>query len=318
MRAFVYLAAAVAIVLLSACKDGAAAMLPDSGGRPYETLIVANDKAAGLVVDSALSRDAAALPQPEPEFDTSLADSAGLNSMTRLARSIVVVTAGKAVFSKTRIRYDKDVWAKGQMVVYINTPDAARLKLDMAAMGSRLVSLLTRFEMNKAIKRLATCRNTRADSLVKAVSGRNICLPAAVASSKRGKDFVWLSDNANSGMTSFCAYTYGGLDMGRERFRHARDSVMKANIPGERNGMYMTTAPTELQCGAEQVRRRSTVITRGLWEMHGDAMGGPFVAHMTADTARRRIIVVEAFVYAPECKKRNLIRQAEAALYTLE
>ena len=52
--------------------------------------------------------------------------------------------------------------------------------------------------------------------------------------------------------------------------------------------------------------------------MHGDAMGGSFVAHSAADSARGRIIVAEAFVYAPEMKKRNLMRQVEAALYTLK
>ena len=57
---------------------------------------------------------------------------------------------------------------------------------------------------------------------------------------------------------------------------------------------------------------------RGLWQMHNDAMGGPFVSHSRVDTINNRVIVVEGFVYAPEKMKRTMIRRLEAALYTLK
>ena len=52
--------------------------------------------------------------------------------------------------------------------------------------------------------------------------------------------------------------------------------------------------------------------------MEGDAMGGPFISHTLDDSIRHRVITVEGFVYAPEMKKRNLMRQLEAVLYTLK
>jgi len=308
----------IAAVSLQSCKDGAASMMPKSGGRPFEVLIVANDRAAGAVVDSVLSTDTPCLPQPEPLFDTSLTDSARFNRTARLARSIVIVTVSGWLFTETHIRYEKNVWVKDQMVTYVNAPDVATLRRGMNKAGSQLVALLTRFELNSAIRRLAAGSNWWADSMAAAVAGKRMRVPVELTSSKRGKDFLWLSDNANSGMTNICVYAYGGLDAGAERFRTARDSVMRVNIPGERAGMYMTTVQEPLSCAAEMVRLRPRTIVRGLWEMRGDAMGGPFVAHVVADSARRRMVVAEAFVYAPETKKRNLIRKAEAALYTLK
>jgi len=56
---------------------------------------------------------------------------------------------------------------------------------------------------------------------------------------------------------------------------------------------------------------------RGLWYMENDMMGGPFVSHARVDRPNGRVVVVEAFVYAPEKKKRDMMRQLEAALYTL-
>ena len=62
---------------------------------------------------------------------------------------------------------------------------------------------------------------------------------------------------------------------------------------------------------------RKVLVQRGLWEMTGDAMGGPFVSRSYVDSVNHRIVVKEAFVYAPERKKRNLIRQLEAAIMEL-
>ena len=59
----------------------------------------------------------------------------------------------------------------------------------------------------------------------------------------------------------------------------------------------------------------SLTVSRGLWEMEGDAMGGPFVAH-TVRTGNDSLTVL-AFVYAPGRSKRNLLRELESALFTL-
>lgn len=318
MKVHVLLAAFSVLMLLGACGDGAGSMLPKSGGRPFEVLIVTGNRAAGGVLDSILSQSVPSLPQQEPEFDVSQTDSAGLNSMTRLARSIVIVTVDPARFTKTRIRYDKNVWARQQLVVYVNTPDVASLRRDMGVLGRRLLSLLVRSEINNTIRSLAASRNLQADSAVRTVMGLRMRIPSDMTSSKRGRGFAWFSNNANSGMSSICVYVYPGLDTGESRFRTMRDSIMRVNIPGERAGMYMMTSEFPLNHSVERVRRRSVTIFRGLWEMHNDAMGGPFVAHVVPDTAHNRVVVVEAFVYAPEMKKRNLIRRTEAALYTLE
>lgn len=303
---------------LTACGDGAVSMLPGSSGRPYEVLIVADDSTAGGIIDSVLSCDAACLPQPEPEFDVSKTDNGHHNSMTRLARSIVNITVNPAIFTKTRIRYDKNVWAKPQMVVYINTPSTEALRHDMLTLGRKLTSLLIRSEMNAAISRMSKSRNKRADSMVMKQAGIRMCIPTTMKSSKKGHDFVWLSDNAAQGMTSICVYTYPGIDISRERFETMRDSIMHVNIPGETDAMYMKTTGGSLVGRTERIRNHTTAIISGLWEMHNDAMGGPFVAHVMADTARNRVVAAEAFVYAPSMKKRNLIRQAEAALFTAE
>lgn len=306
-----------AIVALCSCSGGPQSLLPKSGGRPYEVLLVASDRRCAAVVDSVLTQDMPSLPQREPMFDVSLIDSTRFNQTTRLARCIVIVTVNPAVFTSTRIRYEKNVWARPQLVVYVNTPAASQLSQYMAKAGHRLTSLLTRAEINTAISTLRAGSNRKAESSIRHMFGWDMLIPAEMKAGKTGRNFIWLSDNRPDRMRNICVYSYSGTNLDAHRALAARDSVMGLNIPGETDGMYMQTTPGSVTAGRATEDGRTVMISRGLWEMRNDAMGGPFVSLSTVDSVNSRIIVAEAFVYAPGTNKRNLIRSAEAALYTL-
>ena len=307
----------IAVCLLMACGPSAGTLLPKSGGRPYETLVVYNNVEAGHLVAHLLSADADVLPQAEPCFDVSLVDSVHFSEALRLARSIVIVTVDPTMFTKTRLRYERNVWATGQTVAYVNTPDVEQLRQKQTLLGQQLITLLTRAEMANRVSQLLAGHNPKADSLVTRLTNLRMNIPTDMLSSKQGKRFVWLSNNAATGMQNICVYTYPGATLDITTLLAMRDSIMRINLPGERQGMYMQTVTGSVKSGMEKTRLGTVLTARGLWEMHNDAMGGPFVLHAYADTARRQVIVAEAFVYAPEMKKRNLIRQAEASLYTL-
>lgn len=306
-----------AIVALCSCSGGPQSLLPKSGGRPYEVLLVASDRRCAAVVDSVLTQDMPSLPQREPMFDVSLIDTTRFNQTTRLARCIVIVTVNPAVFTSTRIRYEKNVWARPQLVVYVNTPSASQLSQYMAKAGHRLTSLLTRAEINTAISTLRAGSNRKAESSIRRMFGWDMRIPAEMKAGKTGRNFIWLSDNRPDRMRNICVYSYSGTTLDAHRALAARDSVMRLNIPGELDGMYMQTTPGSVTAGLTTDDGRAVMISRGLWEMRNDAMGGPFVSYSVVDSANSRIIVAEAFVYAPGTNKRNLIRSAEAALYTL-
>jgi len=94
--------------------------------------------------------------------------------------------------------------------------------------------------------------------------------------------------------------------------------VMKANIPGFKEGVYMSTDSLLTDVRPINVQNSYTMEARGLWRMKGDFMGGPYVSHTRLDEKNQRIITAEIFVYSPDKMKRNLVRQMEASLYTLK
>ena len=126
--------------------------------------------------------------------------------------------------------------------------------------------------------------------------------------------------NTSDVSLSFVIYSYPYTDKNtftKDFFVHKRDSVMKMNIPGSKEGQYMATDAKYVDVKNITVRGEYALEARGLWYMENDMMGGPFVSHARVDRPNGRVVVVEAFVYAPEKKKRDLMRQLEASLYTL-
>lgn len=308
-----WLCLTVALALCS-CRGGRHGLLPTSSGKPYEVLLVGDRDS---LVYAALDTDAEGLPQPEPSFDISVTDEAHFNRSVWSARNIIKVSVDSAQYTVTRIRYDKDVYAEPQLVVYVNTPSAEDLRRQMPRLAPQLRQLLARGETNREISRLQTAHNPQMERMVEGAIGWTMSVPGTMTAWKKDTAFMWMSDRSATAMRCLCVYTLPLRPLTRQSLIAGRDSVMSRNIPGELPGMAMHTVEASVAAGLTQEKGRPVAVVRGLWEMSGDAMGGPFVAHVLTDTVQRRLVVAEAFVYAPGMSKRNTLRQTEAALYTL-
>lgn len=292
---------------------------PESVGRPGEVEVTGNDAKAVETVDRMLTLTFVdGLLQHEHTFDVTMV-TGGTGKKARHGRCVVMVEADSAKYSNTIIHYETDKWAKPQLVATITTPSASRLGTDMKALGGRLKQRLEAFELGQAIKTLRKAHQTEVEQRVKQMTGHTILIPKDMGATKEGRNFIWISNNTATGMRNICVYTFPGTDLSTDNLMDKRDSVMQTNIPGETPGMYMQTvrsySPYTRTVRAGGLLRREI---RGLWYMKDDAMGGPFISHAIADTAKKRTLVAEGFVFAPETKKRNIIKQLEAVLYTLK
>ncbi len=291
---------------------------PNSGGSPYEVLLVTGDTAVQRIMDNVLNVPVPALPHDEPWFSVSHFAGKPSDRAVRYARCIVTVETDSALYGHTRIRYRRDVNARHQLLVSIFTPSAKVLKRDMVKLGWQLRQLIERFELNTGAESLRRNHNSDAQKAVKEMFGWNITVPQELAAMKKGKRFLWFSDNGAESSSNICVYSYPGTDLNKVRWLAMRDSIMGVNIPGERPFMHMKTedrVPVIQRLTVE--KGRQMLVSRGLWQMTGDAMGGPFVSLAMADTARNITIVAEGFVFAPGKRKRDRMKRLEAALHTL-
>jgi hypothetical protein len=160
---------------------------------------------------------------------------------------------------------------------------------------------------------------TAIEQTIDSMFGCQIELPQGMTCSRQKQDFIWVSDNEMPTMRNICLYTYPGTNIDATEVVPKRDSVMQQNIQGEVAGMYMhTESKVPVIQKLVTWQGRQLLRTEGLWEMEGDAMGGPFVSHSWVDTLRRRIIIAEAFVFAPGRDKHETMKRLEAQLLKIE
>ena len=188
-----------------------------------------------------------------------------------------------------------------------------------------IVDFVTEKEREGQIAELAGKHNKQALALMKEKFGCELRIPSNISGYKQGEDFLWFSDYNNPSkveMQSFAIYSYPYTspdNFSKEHFIHMRDSVMMENIPGSEPGQYIQTDAETVTTTDVAFNGKYMSVARGLWYMKNDDMfgGGPFVSHSIVDEENGRMIVVEAFVYAPNKEKRGYMRKLEAALYTL-
>ncbi len=319
-----YLSLVLVVLVLASCKKGQKNLFtPTSSGRPYEVLVVVNkpvwDRPAGRALFDVLDTNVPGLPQAERSFRISNVDPQHFDRVLKIFRNIIIVDI-QDIYTQPKLKFSRDVYASPQMIMTIQAPDEEEFEKFVTKNSKVIIDFFVKSEMNRQIALLKQKHNDVISTKVGSLFDCDIWVPVELANYKEGKDFLWASTNRATADMNVVMYSYPYTDKDtftKEYFIHKRDSVMKANIPGEREGMYMATDSMFVDVEDIVVKGEYAQEARGLWEMEGDMMGGPFVSHARVDRANGRVVVVEAFIYSPDKLKRNLMRQMEASLYTL-
>lgn len=320
-----YLSMALMLALFSACGNGKKGVFtPTSSGRAYEILVVIDqslwERPAGRALYNVLDSDVPGLPQSERSFFIMHTAPAHYDATLKLIRNIIIVAINPNQYTQPKFTYAKDVYSSPQSILTIQAPDEESFGLFVEENKQVIIDFFTHAEMNRQISLLETKHSDYISTKVKSLFDCDVWVSSDLTASKQGKDFFWAGTNAATGDQNFVIYSYPYRDRDtftKEYFVHKRDSVMKINIPGAREGMYMETDSLMTDVRAIGVQGEYALEARGLWRVKGDFMGGPYVSHVRLDKANQRIIVSEIFVYSPDKLKRNLVRQMEASLYTL-
>ena len=300
-------------------------LMPNASGLPYEMLVVMGDdqwqRPLGRAVYGVLDTDVPGLPQSERSFRITRVAPSGFNSnMFRIMRNVIKVDI-QNIYTQPKLKFARNVYAYPQMVMTLQAPDEESLAKYVEDNAQSILDFFTKAEMNREIDNLREEHNPEVSRLAKEILDVDVWVPWTLNKFKRGKDFLWASTNTGKKDMSIVLYSYPYTDKKTftlEYFLNKRDSVMKVNIPGGREGSYMTTQRDFVYVKDATVQGKYAQVARGLWRVQGDRMGGPFVSHSRVDEVNGRVIVAEAFVYAPESLKRDLMRRMEAALYTLQ
>lgn len=326
------------LMLLFSCNPSAEKKSRKVGkaqSAPYELLVVADKDwlktSAGQMLVSLVEQPIPGLPQAEPHFRVTYIYPNDFAGTFRTYSNVLVVEIGQK-HTKPQMTLDRDVFARPQVVIGLYAPnDQALLSLIQA----REKDILAQFNEQEFSRERALLGKTYSDAVLQQARkqfGISIHVPKDIADMKIAKDFLWAAASERDFRQNLCLYSFPLAKI--SAFETIRDSMLRVNIPGGKEGQWMETdhrtvildeindlnshvAQTENRGARNDKKFPNRLIMRGLWDMRNDAMGGPFVSYLYVDTLRQRCIVAEAFVFAPNQNKRALIKQMEAALQTV-
>lgn len=284
---------------------------------PYELLVVANKDwlktEAGQKLVEIVEAPISGLPQREGNFRVTYVNLEAFKGVFQFYANILVVKVDMK-HEESRMTLEKDLYARPQVVEGLYAPtDWAFVRL-LEAHKKDILRHFNENEFARERKFLEKNYNGAVMAQVKKQFGVSINVPQDVDDMKIGENFLWASASKKDFQQNVCIYTLPWSN--NLSFEDVRDSVMKVNIPGDREDQWMETDRRTVMI--DDITRTDLLVVRGLWDMRNDAMGGPFVSYCYVDTIRNRFLIVEGFVFAPDKKKRPIIRQLEAALQTVK
>lgn len=317
-KALILLAMALSIC---ACK-GTKTLLPNVSGKAGEVIIVMDrdnwEGNPGLQIRELLGCDCPYLPLKEPLYNLVNVTPGGFADLFKVHRNIVFFDFNPDASGK--VTYLHDIWASPQCVVNVSVKDAEDAVRVIKANGANIVSAIEMAERERVIANSIRYEEKDIAVLVSEVFGDSPRFPSGYKLKKRTSDFAWVADDKQV-MQAVLIYKYPALgnehDFDQEQLVAMRNEVLKANVPGMFENTYMTTS-TAFPIKVEFIRYRGREFAqmRGLWDVQGDFMGGPFVSHSFYSPDGKDIIVLDAFVYAPKYDKRQYLRQVESILYS--
>ncbi|WP_418324589.1 DUF4837 family protein [Segatella sp.] len=303
----ILLAGCLLFLFLASCSPGGRRnrKLPKSTGQPYEVVLKGDTDS---IVTKILTEEVPALPQPEPLCRLIQVKKGKIHDSYLLVRTRIVVNIPAAEFS---VRLSRNENASPQTIIRISARSLQQLREKLNP--EKLRQLVDETELEHLASIISTNpskQNREMQQLVKKNFGISMNIPAEMQASKKAKNFIWISNNASSGMKNLLVMKVKSeerrvknSDAFSPQEKQQIDSILRTNMPGETDSMYMIIP---------------VLSEKGLWEMKGDAMGGPYAMRRIRLRKTGDEIIIIGFVYAPEMKKKILIKQLEAAISTIK
>ena len=319
---------AFAALVISAVSCGGRSdkpLLPNVSGKAGEVIVVMDrndwDGNLGNATRDRLAADYPFLPQREPRFSIVNVPVTGFADLFKIHRNILIYNVDQDV-RKSGVVYRHDVWAYPQCVIQISAPSSDSAATLLKENGERIVSTIEQAERDRVIANSKRYEAPNIAPVVTEMTGGSPHFPMGYRIRKKTDDFIWISDDKQYTTQGVFVYKYPASD--KENFTEQniiahRNEILKANVPGMFDNTYMITNEVATpEVTFIRFRGRQFAETRGLWEVYGDFMGGPFVSHSFYSRDGKDIIVLDGFVYAPKYDKRQYLRQVESILYSFE
>ena len=302
------------LITALSCSDNQQKLLPASSGNINNISVVTNDElwggAVGEVIRENFGRPIYGLPQIEPIFSLSHIPSKVFSGFATKSRTIlkIDVSENEGVFNF------KNTYASPQRIIQItaNSPDKI-----IQIINENLNSIYSTMYFNELQeKQRRISKNLNQTEAINNNTGVSLKFPSAYRVAKVDTNFVWIRRDVETGSVNL--FIHRQTNQTEQSIIEKRDSISKIYIPGPVENTYMSTDliytphTQEINVGEKQVFE-----TRGLWEIEGQFMAGPFL-NFQIKLGDDDFIMLDGFVYSPGSTKREYIFELEAIMRSLK
>ncbi len=258
------------------------------------------------------------LPQEEPIFSIRQIPEQVFDGFATKNRLILKLEK----VDTTAVVILKDVYARPQTVVVIKGQSEDELISLLESNTNKIVAAFNKEEVREKLRRIN--KSLLKDEPMESALKFQIDIPSAYRIALNDENFFWVRKSLTNTMTmDFMFYdvplsTIRNGDSAIVDIVRLRDSISKYKIPGE-DGIVMSTEDAYVPALFEtSIDGYMAYETRGMWEIKGEYMAGPFINYAIRDEANDRYIIAEGYVYAPSLNKREYIFEQEAIIKSMK
>ncbi len=326
-KLYYWFAIVIVFVLTYACAQPES-RTPRSVGATSEILVVTQtpdqwEGKEGEAIRAFFAQDQYGLPQSEPLYRIANITISNLSDMFKKHRNILVVEYDKKL-KEPIAEMRTNLWAQPQRVFKITAPDADSWVKAFEENKESFLALFNKSERERLMNIYRPTADYKVINEVEKTFGIKMMIPEGFYVAKNEGNFMWIRKELVDYSQGLIIYTRpytDTLELSPSRLIYVRDSLLQKYIPGPVDGSFMSTDKEFVLPQSKTIASfvaDYAVETRGMWNVVGDFMAGPFLSYTVVDEVYGRLITVEGYVYAPGKDKRDYLRQLEAILYTLE
>ena len=297
------------------------------GGTSEILLVTQNDEqwngVMGEAVRDFFEQEQYGLPQPEKNFKVAHLNIDALSDMFQKHRNLIIAKIDKDI-KNPLVETQKNWMSEPQFVIRIT---ASSPESWVRTFNSQKDGLKLMFDQNERERFQEFFRPTRDHKIIaqlKKQFGVTMNVPEGYFIGIDKDDFMWIRKETADMSMAFLIYELpykDTADLNPNNIIRVRDSIVQKYIPGPIDGSYMTTDKEFIKPVSKTLPNFPAgyaVETRGLWNVVGDFMAGPFVSYSIVNPESNKIVTAEGWIYYPNKDKRDLLRQQESILYSLK
>ncbi|MBK8502745.1 MAG: DUF4837 family protein [Saprospiraceae bacterium] len=343
------------VVILAGCTDEARKRLeptPNAVGSLNQLAIISDlDLWEGAIGDSISYYFGSAypiLPTPEALFDLKqfTPDDLDAESTRRELKAYLVIADISDEQSRTtamvtqdlgsekilRARQDtsyhtsmgRDRWARDQVIVYLfaaGKRDLTKQVVKQFPAIAKIIQEQYRHQIGATVYQGG--ENKMIMNRISDLFGCQLSIPADYRITIEDENTLWLMRENELIVSNILIHKmpYKSIDQfKKDQIIALRDDLGKSYVSTTIEGSYMRTNPIDLPVYTQSVRMGEAyaVEARGIWEMVGDFLGGPFVSYLILNETKSELIYIEAFILAPGERKRNQMLYLEHILSSFQ